>query len=713
MKKYKNMKKIILIAIALFSISNNTSAQNADPEALPFLKQEWISNPTQNNTITVEIVEKTAITFENFAQVFFRFKDNSLTGKTIQIFDEENRFVTSKNVEDKYLFVQVSLNKNYTLYIEGVSEPLTSISTVPFEDGEMLELSQPMFAILAFDESYRSNQVNILEAMDANLEVSYFEKLKFIQQHFGKGASINNNFSVATSQAMNEAFLQQSLLELLPQGKTTDGLDPNVTDPIFADPLPYHPCDNSLAIAQRVEISRYVPSNIQVVPLPFNYYDFNTFTSNPVNNVSSNYEEKEYSNFKGASCARWFMNHGWSAGGSHPGAKTLDVNDSNASHQSIMYTFAGTSGLGYDKEKCGCKKRINFRGKFESWIFGRANTLGAAVNTNAAAQGYQYATIVLADANTGNVTPFAMKASELNISCGVTLNPDFVKTVNSVASETIKMIVAVATAGGSSAATIGAIKTNGTTDITNAFVSLFTTDRRKFDGFCGTKSENFGLFDITNSFELNLGDTKILTLTSGQSAVVSGKKHWQSEVGIDSRAFITTYLHPEGTGTGTQQIGNIYACCSKKIGQWLQTGHQASHENQNKYEITNFLYIMGIFWDPIYTLPNGDPYVFGNFGKAYGPASQLCSNPITLPKASGENPSIINDNNNLLALVPNNWIDGTYQIVDVAGKSIKKGTLSKQQDLILDGNGLPAGMYIIKLTKDNETLTFKNMLYEK
>ena len=347
---------------------------------------------------------------------------------------------------------------------------------------------------------------------------------------------------------------------------------------------------------------------------------------------------------------------------------------------------------------------------YESTTSASAIWLGSGKNGKAASSQVQdHAVGVIVGVHTGAIEVLDGAVVESQIACETALNPDWTKQLKELAKGIVKVAAAGVGAAGGATAVIGAILGSPSiTDVTNGLIGVITTPKHLYTGFCGTKTNTEVLINKSKDIFIEPNMAVILLMTSGQRLEVNGKKHWQSDASVNSNSFIGTFIYQYGNAFGTHE--QKYPCCTKNAGIYLQTGLTDQKESQNRYKLDNYYYLMGNNWETQY-LSGGNPITFGSFGRIFGEDKEGCKDMIIAQKKKNEiapiTLNIIQDGGINIAQIPSDYISGNWEVYDVKGASVARGRITDTK-LVLNNFIYPVGnLFILKISKDNNSLTQK------
>jgi hypothetical protein len=723
------MKKI-LIALLLFT---KLHAQNFDSLKMdnPNLKMiSSIENFEKQVKVNILIVHSQTIKYKDQAQLFIVLKTNE--NIPISFYNIEDKIIFSCISNGSYVLANLPNDENFICKNTITNEVIGEVSTVSFKKGENFTASSVFFKAVNGSVEFKEGKKHIIEVMDENPKIDYFEKLAFIQAHVLQGEYMPEKMKIIKTSVTDDLLFSK----IEPQLRKKSRGDDFPWDISEFDTLKHHQewwnpgggtlepsdkinCRATFVLKTKDEVSFGTSATTTANGTYIPY--FNVPYSNPIFYeilppagqqsiggwpAGTNYEVNNGNYYKGASVSRWLSNHGWISWGINPGQQMAAINDSNINYQTIYMSIWATSGFYYRKE-CGCQKPVNVKMFYESQVYARTNTLGAASNTNGTAHVQDYALGFITDLHSGKVELLDAGIVEEQLSCAVSLNPDWTKNLTDLAKSTLTLASTIATAGGASIGTIATIA-SGTNSLTfvSDLIAFVNTPKHLYDGYCGSKVFTEKLVDAAKDIYLEPNEAIGLTITSGQRMEVKGKKHWQSDASVNSKSFIGTFIYKNAYHFGSL---NTAECCTREAGVYLQTGLNNFAEDQNKYKLDNYYYTMGNMWEPQYTF-GGDPKVYGNFGRMFGSLPDGCNKIII--KGRFARPlftqlSIIKNKGSNIANYPDEFIGGTYSIYNIGGELVAKGiinTNSLSLDEVLNANG---NLFILKITHNNNSLTQK------
>lgn len=722
------MKKIKVIFLSIFILFSSQLFAQDNTEPLDGPKGSIESSKTKLvlHGLEVSVLENSVVTFESTAQVLIRLKENKLNGTLVKITNKNETFIKSFLVNDNLLFATLPLNDEYICTYENDNYILSTINTTPQLNNETIELTEWMIGVFTYNQDFRNQKIDILSAMDSHPEISYFEKLKFMQHHYLKGKPMPNNLIVPTDQKLTQSFCKQPIRNiLLPSNKKTRGdqypwseigweaqLDQD-GNPINETNL--IPCRTSLTMNHVAIISMWVGQSTLTNP----YVVKNYFITPGQHQWTGggNREDSKDVDKKGASVNKKLFNHGWwTLWLGHAGFEVVSLQDATA-FQRIIYHMIATS-KGYFSKNCGCQKRINTNWKYETSINVKTDVIGGGGFKHSVSHAKDEATAFILSMDNGAVEIIAEATAEAQMSCKKTLNDAWATSMEQTAKDLAGIAVIIAAgwnSGQTGNATWADIFKDPThiTSLAGDLSNLLNTHMYNYEGECGDKTNDVLLINTAKDIYISPGQTFALVLQSKQLQEVQGVKHWASENSILSNGFIATYTYPFGSPTGI--IADPIDCCSKQMGEWVQTGLTTQAENTNLYEISNYLTVMGYNWEPNYKIGNS-VNALGNYACIFGAKPEGCSRDIELGGRKS-NPALLNatdnfqiyqtENNSLEIILTENWKNSKILLADLSGKILNTQNAAELNKVNINTSNLPKGIYLLSISNGVETKTVK------
>lgn len=703
------------------------------------LHQQYLLSQQNIQIPPFVITESQILKFRNKAQYFVKFANDSLNGFVVRFYNTNNALVKSKTIVGKYLLADLAKESIFTAkLVKGTQEfELVHINTKLEDKTEEITVSPSLMDVFEFDEAFKSRSIDFIQAMDNDSNLTYFEKLKFLQGHLLHGGSLANALALNEYIVLSEAVVHG---EVRPSWKTTGGgdilhleekqnLTPMDVNRYDLQIEPWHAdCNSSLTMNTKQNVSNaYELSDFDIYSYPYNYLKVKPKNELEKSRSTSKYESNIKLDFMGASTETNLSNHGWPNWG-NPDPTTEKTNDTSyhntsTHYQSIIYHLVSTDETDRYSIDCACEKKIYVGAKYYSYLYARTKLLGNANNRDSKAQIADQALFTILENGSYNTMGHGGKI-ELNQSVSSTYNPDFGNNIGEFAEQSLK-IASIIGVGSfkNAAAVLRALDSSGAVGkFLSSGLKTFNTNIKKWDGSNTDGYHNGNLVDTEFIYILKPYRRTAFVISSQQQGQVYGKKHWESRVNIKSKAYLATYVYPTATVTGPYST-NPQQCCSPQFGHWVSTSMTDDGIGYFNSLINGFYVISNITgWESKYKTGYGsDLNILGNIGSIKGNKTPSCKNPIAIDIMSRKSQNntltgggteselchIYSQNKTINANVSTDWIGATFSIIAIDGKLISKGMISQAKNTLLDGNALPNGIYMVKIQGKTNSKTFK------
>jgi hypothetical protein len=743
LKQHSQMKRKIFSIFSSMLVSASLLAQTPDTALFnPTITFSDLIRPVAKHGMEVTVQEVSVVTGTNMAQVFIRLEENSISGQSVTFTSVDQLYSKTVTVSGRFILATLPVNATFTVHYLNGSYELPPVVTSPNVGNEYLSVSASVIRAVTINSAYREGKEAFVTMLDSDGGISYFEKLKLLQQHFLGGKPVSEELFLDDDVALTKELAFQAIQpKLFGSGaRKSRGDDWPWNQAVWTAQLdengfPYWPdgvkgCYSTLLLNHGAVISHWVADN--KVLFPYEHINYTPFSKIHQWTGGGNREDTKDGDLMGASAAKILMNHGWwTLWLGHANYENQSMEDSMIS-QRLIYNFLVTDGHYFGKT-CGCQKRINVGWNYEDEQYCEANVLGSGGGKSASAHTYDQGIGFILSLNTGAIEVTGIGQSELQVACEQDLNPEWKQTATGLAGDIAGLALTVAggvLAGPGTDTTKDSTWYHIITDViadpthilgvVTGISNLIMTQKYVYTGSCGDKSSSTALVNTNKDIFIAPNQTFAFVLASTQKQFVEGKKHWKSQCSIKSNGYISTYVYPKGTPYGT--IATEKECCSKQMAEWLQTGLTATEQASNKYEIRQLAGILGYNWEAQYTFM-GQPNVEGNYGYMFGARPSDCKIPVkiqgdaervassaqvSLPLSYGTC-FVSTSGSDIQLHVSNEWVGSNYTLYNSAGTLVARGAVRATSCSIFTELSSAAGLYVIRLhnTSNTKSINFR------